>query len=98
MPQRCLGDASRARLIFLGPPIVVVSAYLHHSEGLSDANLGILAKLGTQLSDVGQPRVLGADVKFEHSELESSSFVSELRACLIVPSISTHYPCAPLYV
>ena len=77
------------------PPIVVVSAYLHHSEGLSDANLGILARLGTQLSDVGQPWVLGADFNFEPSELESSSFVAELRASLISPKVATHYPCGP---
>eukprot|EP00959_Pyramimonas_sp_CCMP1952_P361207 7564850-Pyramimonas_sp.AAC.1 len=75
MSSRRLADASRVRFTSLGPPpILVTSAYLHHSEGLSDANLSLLAKLGTQLSDVGQPRAVGADFNFEPSELESSSF------------------------
>eukprot|EP00959_Pyramimonas_sp_CCMP1952_P386099 8091851-Pyramimonas_sp.AAC.1 len=42
------------------PPFLAASAYLHHSEGLSDANLSLLSSLGVVPSTAARPWILGA--------------------------------------
>ena len=68
-----------------GVSILVVSAYLRDSEGLSESNLGILCKLGAALSSFLGPFMLGADFQMEPDVLASCDLVSVLSANLVSP-------------
>ncbi|CAK0858886.1 unnamed protein product [Prorocentrum cordatum] len=68
-----------------GVSILVVSAYLRDSEGLSESNMGILCKLRAELSSLLGPFILGADFQMEPDVLASCDLVSVLSANLVVP-------------
>ena len=70
-------------------PILVVSLYIFCVEGLSDANLSILSKVGSLVSASLSSCIIGGDFNVEPSVLGDCEFVETLGVQVVVPSQPT---------
>ena len=66
--------------------ILCVSLYLKDSEGLSEYNLGALAKVGALCNSSSSPFLVGGDFNMPPTELAECDFAAGLSATIVYPT------------
>eukprot|EP00959_Pyramimonas_sp_CCMP1952_P152607 3193121-Pyramimonas_sp.AAC.1 len=73
-------------------PFAIVSVYLVHSQGLSEANMDILRAVGTFLESQGCDFVVAGDFNFSPGVLFETNFAELLKGVIVSADGHTHFP------